>query len=65
MILGLISLASFLACSLALVVLVITGGPIVWIAALVAATWIGTHVWHWLQQTTPVDVKALLPADHR
>lgn len=66
MILGLISLASALFCSIVFVTLVITGGPVVWIGTLLMMMWVGSRVSRWLQKTSvPVDVEVILPADHR
>ena len=65
MILGLVSFASGVACMLAFTTLVITGGPLVWIATFVTVSWLGAQAWRWLDVTVPADAETVLPADHR
>lgn len=62
MILGLLAVLSFLICSLAFVALVVTGGPLVWLATLVFFLWIARRLWRWaLQETVPVIPQRCFP----
>jgi hypothetical protein len=63
-ILGLVALVSFVLCLLALVVVVLQGGPVIWISTAVLAIWAGRRAWRWLSEPVPVSVQAVLPPDN-